>query len=331
MANFQKSPKDANIRLDSAGQRLILMLEETVKIDLFGGGPRGEDLVVDTSDTSVASVSQTPVARNGHLITYSVTGLKSGATKLEARLFNQSPRDYQAQRMLWNSMPVWASVQISVMGEEYRQAGGAWGNLIYGSTNPRWKHVQWTNMATAGCGPTSLSIVLDYLDRLNSPDKDLQVCLRGIDPLDTMKYTSQYGRAADDKNQPSGTSGTIMMDNISKYWPDYEAEKVSDLNHAAALLRANNPLVFLCRNCTTYKLVNGQKKSTTFPGHFMVLLGVENDNKTFWISDPSHAQTTYISSSELQGSDIWRVYKKTDETAAQNPLTLFPNQSTVSP
>lgn len=331
MANFQKSPRDANARLDSVGRKLVVMLEETVKIDLFGGGPRGEDLVVDTNDTSIASVSQKPVARTGNLTTYAVTGLKSGVTKLEARLYNQSPRDYQTQRMLWDSMPVWASLQLSVMGAEYRQAAEPWGNLIYGSTNPRWKHVNWTSMAYAGCGPTSLAIVLDYLDRLNSPDKDLPVCLPGVSPLDTMKYTSQYGRAADDKGNPSGTSGKIMMDNISTYWPDYEAEQVSDLNHAATLLRGNTPLVFLCKNCTTYKLVKGQKKPTTFPGHFMVLVGVENDGKTFWISDPSLAHTTYISSDQLQGSDIWRVYKKVDNQAAQNPFTLSPNQSTASP
>jgi hypothetical protein len=210
------------------------------------------------------------------------------------------------------------------MGEEYRQAGGPWGNLKYGSTSPRWKDVKWTDMAAAGCGPTSLAIVIDYLYRPTAPERVFPVSLRGIDPQDTMQYTSKYGRAADNKSQPSGTSGTVMMDNISKYWPDFTGEKVLDVDHAASLLRAGSPLVFLCRHCTTYKYVKGQVKTTTFSGHFMVLLGVENDSKTFWITDPSLAHTTYISRDELKNSDIWRVYRNPDRASAV--LTLEPDQ-----
>lgn len=32
------------------------------------------------------------------------------------------------------------------MGAEYRQADQPWGNVKYGSTNPKWKNVKWTTM-----------------------------------------------------------------------------------------------------------------------------------------------------------------------------------------
>src|ERR1700757_4789909 len=143
MANFQKVLNDKTTRLDTGVGRLVLMLEETAKIDLYGGGPAGEDLTVDFNDATIGTVSE--VKRDGLLRTFQIQGLKSGNAMLEARLFNQTPANAQAQRQLWFSMPVWASLQVSVLGAEYRQAGGTWGNLAYGSTNPRWKHVHWTN------------------------------------------------------------------------------------------------------------------------------------------------------------------------------------------
>jgi Peptidase_C39 like family len=316
MANFQKVPNDKTTRLDTSVGRLVLMLDEKVQIDLFGGGPSGEDLIVGLNDPTIASVSVEPIKRNGLLRTYEVQGIQSGNAMLEARLFNQSFADAAAQRRMWFKMPVWASLQVSVLGAEYRQAGGTWGNLTYGSTKPQWKHVHWTNMALAGCGPTSLAIVIDYLDRLDSPSRNAPVSYGGVDPSKTMKYTSQYGRAADDKGQPSGTSGPIMIANIGKYWPNFAGEKVNTVDEATALLRAGSPLVFLCRNCTTYKYdQKGNKKEMKWPGHFMVLLGVENDEETFWISDPSLAHHKYISREELEGTDIWYIHKVTDVAA----------------
>jgi hypothetical protein len=203
MANFQKTPNDKTTRLDTSVGRLVLMLEEKVQIDLFGGGPSGEDLVVGLNDPTIAAVSDEPIKRNGQLRTYEVQGIQSGNAMLEAR-----------------------------------------------------------------------------------------------------------------KGQPSGTSGPIMISNIGKYWPNFAGEKVNTVDEATALLRAGSPLVFLCRNCTTYKYdQKGNKKEMKWPGHFMVLLGVENDEETFWISDPSLAHHKYISREELEGTDIWYIHKVTDAAA----------------
>ena len=85
--------------------------------------------------------------RQGLLSTYQIQGVESGDTTLEARLFRDNPTDDAARRRRWPGMPVWAQLKVTVMGAEYRQAGGTWGKLIYGSTNPAWRHVRWTNMA----------------------------------------------------------------------------------------------------------------------------------------------------------------------------------------
>ena len=314
MANFQKVSCDTTTRLDTSVGRLVLMLEEKVKIDLWGGGPGGTELVVDVNDPMVASVSEKPINRSGSVFTYEVQGLKSGNAMLEARLFNQTPVDYTARRRWWFTMPVWAYIQISVMGAEYRQADEPWGNLKYGSTNPVWSNVKWTTMKEAGCGPTSLSIIMDFLNRLDSPTNRVPASFPGIDPTETKDYTSKYGRAADSQGQPSGTSGPVMIANISKYWPDYDGQKVIGVDQAVGFLRQGMPLVFLCRNCTTYKYgTKGEKLTKTWPGHFMVVLGAENDNKTFWITDPSLAHHKYISREELQKTDIWCIHKKSDQ------------------
>src|SRR6187551_764346 len=118
------------------------------------------------------------------------------------------------------------------MGAEYRQREGTWGKLIYGSTHRAWAHVKWTNMAWAGCGPTSLATVMDYLNRLYSLDGETPACFLGTDPKETMNYTSTHGRSADANGNPSGTSAPIMIANSGAYYPDYQGPRVANLEEA---------------------------------------------------------------------------------------------------
>ncbi|MEY4581942.1 MAG: hypothetical protein RL701_6645 [Pseudomonadota bacterium] len=312
MAQFQKNPTDTDVRLDPANGRLTLMLEERAKIDLWGGGPRGEQLMVDIVDLSVADVASLARGADANLCSIQIQGLASGETKLEARLLLQTPSDAAARRAQWLAAPVWASIKVSVLGNAYRQSGPRWGNLIYGSTNPRWKDVKWTTMAYSGCGPTSLAIVMDYLIRLDAA-KDGPVgpvSFRGTDPVEAMTFTSKFGRAADGAGLPSGTSGPTMVNNIGQYWPGYAGTKLATIDEATRLLRDGNPLLFLCHNCTTRKMVHGKSLSHTFPGHFMVLVGVEHDEKTYWIVDPSAGNYKYIDRKQLDKTEIWHIYKQ---------------------
>jgi hypothetical protein len=311
MAHFQKTAGDKNTRLDTVDKTLVLMLDERVKVDLWGGGPGGAELVVDVDDTNLVGVSPKPLASQGALWTYQLQGLMPGNTVLHARLFNQTPSNESARRQMWRQMPTWARLDVCVMGAEYKQGGGSWGKLAYGSSNRAWAHVKWTNMAQAGCGPTSLAIVMDYLNRLYSLGTATPACYLGTDPKETMSYTSTHGRAADANGNPSGTSGPIMIANIAAYYPDYQGRSVSSLKDAARILRAGSPIIFLAKNTTTYKYDrDGNKITHTWPGHFMVLLGVEHDEKVFWISDPSRAAHKYITSEELKKTQMWWVYRR---------------------
>ena len=83
MGNFQKVPNDRTTRLDTSVGRLVLMLEEKVRTDLFWGGPNGEELIVDLNGPSIGSVSERPVNRSGWLFTYELRGLKFFSSPLE--------------------------------------------------------------------------------------------------------------------------------------------------------------------------------------------------------------------------------------------------------
>lgn len=101
MANFQKLPNDYNTRFDAETGLLMLMLEEQVNLDLWGGGPNAEDLVVDSEDPSICSISEKPIKPVGWLRTYSITDLRSGDTMLKAKVLNGTPADSSARRRLW--------------------------------------------------------------------------------------------------------------------------------------------------------------------------------------------------------------------------------------
>jgi len=316
MTNFQKTPTQNSTRLDKDSGTLVLVLEERVKIDLRGGGPNEPPLVVDADDRGIVEVSDQPIAYSGpsSLSTYEITGMRSGVTRVTARLVNQSYADVASRRSAWMTAPVQASLHVTVFGAEYRQGGDGWGDLTYGSTNPAWKHVKWTTMGEAGCGPTSLADALDYLDRLSTAASRGPVSYAGITPKDTMDYTSRYGRAADNNGIPAGTSGAIMMSNISRYWPDYSGRAVTSLDEAKILLRHDLPVIFLAKNTTVWKYDrNGTKQEITFPGHFMVVLGYEGGGSTFWISDPSRFKARFISAAELKKCQMWVVTRQPDD------------------
>lgn len=309
MAMFQKNPDDTDGRYDTGIHRLVMMLGETAKIDLWGSVP---GLVVDVNARDVVSVSEDPVKVSGLLSTYELRPRQAGNAILEARLFDGNPT-LEVRYRDWFLKPCWDFIQLSVMGNDYMQSGGTWGNLKYGSTNPAWKNVPWTNMAEAGCGPTALANVLDYLFRLFAASGTTA----SVTPRDTMNYTSQYGRAAgieDGKLVPMGTSGDVMLANVGKYWPGYAAEEIKSVDLAIRWLRTGTPLIFLATgNAATWKYDKGNKQVNKWGGHFMVLLGVESNSQgpdqRFWVADPSLARTKYTDTANLGRCRIWRVYK----------------------
>lgn len=339
MANFRPVPGDKNVQFDPGIGRLLVPLGTSVQIQLWGGAKTGANsypLVVDVNDRNVAMVSQMRMNLAAWTFDYKVTGVNKGNAMLEARDFGPTCPTEAAQRAQWFSRQVWAFIQISVV-PEYLQSEAPWGSKAYKSNNPIWRDVKWTTMAWAGCGPTSLAIIMDYVTTWDSRYAQPQnVCVGpNVTPLQTMDYTSSYGRAADKNKQPSGTSGPVMMHNLGKQWPGYSAELLpagkSGADAAERLLKTGALLLFLINNGSTYDFDRkGNRHEHHWGGHFMVLIGVDSSGvgpeQAFFIADPSLAKSRFVSRQTLERHcQIWRVYRD-----ASFDASLFGNASSAT-
>lgn len=336
MANFEAVPGDKNVQFDKGTGRLIVPLGGSVKIQLWGGSNNSNALEVDVNAPDIASVSIVSRDVAKWTFIYTVNGVNKGTAMLEARDFGATCPTEQSRRTRWLSMPLYTSIQVTVV-PEFLQGQAPWGQKLYQSTNPMWSHVKWTNMAYSGCGPTSLAIIMDYITTYDKRyPRPSNVCIApNVTPLDTMAYASGHGRAADKNNLPSGTSGPVMMKSIGTYWPGYHSEELVAGAHAVDLaesyLKAGEILIFLINNAKTYKYdKKGNLHEHFWKGHFMVLVGVDStasgQKQAFFIADPSKAQTTFVARKTLENScRIWRVTRDSDLMSQNaNPLMSTP-------
>ncbi len=171
---------------------------------------------------------------------------------------------------------------------EYEQFDSRWGATRYG-TNP-----SCTTVREAGCGPTSLAIVLNYL---YAEDPELAGAGGNIDfvtPPETVRYAETHGRVCN-----SGTAGDTMVTNVHTGWPGFRGRRIS-LVEATQFLRTGIPVIFLCRNCT------GTTRSgapSHYGGHYMVLRSVDATGTTYSVLDPGRGERRdieTISARELQ-------------------------------
>ena len=228
MANFDSVPGDKNVMFDKGVGRLIVPLGGSAKMKLWGGSQQNNALEVDVNDSSIASVTLESSNLATWTFIYRIDAINKGNAMLEARDFGaQCPTD-ASRRARWLSMPLYASTQVTVV-PEFLQGQAPWGQKTYKSVNPMWRDVVWTNMASAGCGPTSLAIIMDYITTFDKRyPRPQNVCIApNVTPATTMDYSSKYGRAADGNNKPSGTDGTTMMKNIGAWWPGYQSEALT--------------------------------------------------------------------------------------------------------
>src|SRR5262245_52592133 len=79
----------------------------------------------------------------------------------------------------------------------YEQFDSRWGRIVYGT------HKNDTTIGAAGCGPSSLAIVLQYL--MNNGSRPRNACY-GITPKETSKYAETHGRVSG-----HGTAGDPMI------------------------------------------------------------------------------------------------------------------------
>ena len=187
----------------------------------------------------------------------------------------------------------------------YEQFDRLWGNRVYGV------HRDDTTIAAAGCGPTSLAIVLQYL--MNNGSRPRAACY-AITPGETADYAATHGRVSG-----HGTAGDPMIRGIKEQWPEFDGSKVS-LQEAIGLLEEGKLIIFLCKGCRGYTRNRDLHRDTdvTYGGHYMVLAGVEGSsdaNRIFYVVDPgrnaSHAMR-FIKQAELRNhtAGFWWVYLK---------------------
>jgi hypothetical protein len=180
----------------------------------------------------------------------------------------------------------------------YEQFDRAWKNVVYGNRPGD------TTIGQAGCGPTSLAIVLQYL--MNNGLRPRNAC-HVVSPLETAKYAATHGRVSG-----HGTAGDPMINGIKKRWPGFDGVRV-DLSQATELIEEGKLILFLCKGC---KGKNYRGKPIGYGGHYMVLAGVGSGlgpKRTFYVVDPGrnerHAMRS-ITYSELQRhvTGFWWVY-----------------------
>lgn len=162
---------------------------------------------------------------------------------------------------------------------EYKQFDPRWGAIRYGPS------AQCTNIKQAGCGPTSLAIVLNYLYQ---EDPEMLAESSGFEivtPPETAAYAATHGRVCN-----NGTSGDTMVTQVGTGWPGFTGRRIS-LTQTAAELRAGNLVIFLCHDCTGRKQSGGPKH---YGGHFMVLSAVSDDGSTYNVLDPGAAEANDI-------------------------------------
>lgn len=161
---------------------------------------------------------------------------------------------------------------------EYKQFDSRWGGIKYGTKG------DCTSIKEAGCGPASLAILLNYLYS-EDPETLTPGAIEFVTPKETAAYAATHGRICN-----SGTSGPVMVTQVSTEWPGFRGKKVT-LDQVITETRSGNLVIFLCKNCT------GKNKAghdETYGGHFMVLSGVDDKGQMFNVLDPGRKEATNI-------------------------------------
>jgi hypothetical protein len=195
--------------------------------------------------------------------------------------------------------------QLRGVLHRYEQFDSRWGKIVYGNAPGD------TTIAAAGCGPTSLAIVLQYL--MNNGSRP-QNASSAVTPPQTSNYAATHGRVSG-----HGTAGDPMIRGIHQHWPEFDGSHVT-LNEAAALLEEGKLIIFLCHGCHGYSRNRPLHRhpDVKYGGHYMVLAGVEasgGPNQLFYVVDPgrnaSHAMR-FITRRELSqhAASFWWVYRR---------------------
>jgi hypothetical protein len=189
----------------------------------------------------------------------------------------------------------------------YEQFDACWAKIVYGI------HKNDTTIAAAGCGPTSLAIVLQYVINNGShPVASSSV----VTPAEAAKWAARHGRVSG-----HGTDGDKMIRDLHQQWAAYDGSRVS-LSAATALLQEGHLIIFLSHGVHGWsrKRPLHRTPDVLYLHHFMVLAGVEGPDgphQVFYVVDPGRnidRAMRYTVRSELQyhAAGFWWVYRTAD-------------------
>lgn len=156
--------------------------------------------------------------------------------------------------------------------KSFQQFDPRWGSTIYG------KDRSYSNMTEAGCGPTALAMMLDFWDQEDPEGQHSRGVKEPYTPRTAADYATNHGRV-----KGSGTSGDVMINDVGVGFPGFEGHKIANRAGAAEQLHNGIPVMFLGHDITG-KGADG-KNVRPYGGHFMLLNGVSDDNKTFDVHD----------------------------------------------
>ncbi len=178
----------------------------------------------------------------------------------------------------------------------YKQADPLWSPVTYGPAGGK----GYSSIGTGGCGPTSLSIALNYLN-------DDDATGPAITPTDTAQYSVNAGA----RPSGGGTDGTKMVEKLgskhSPYHGQFQGRTLALGDEAAVTreLRNGNPVIFLSHGAQG---TNGHH----YGGHYMVFNGI-NDDGTYRVVDPAGGNITAMQVSELSRRNSAKAKKHANE------------------
>jgi hypothetical protein len=189
----------------------------------------------------------------------------------------------------------------TLLDEQQRLAAFLTGSMVeYEQWDPRWGATRYgtapncTNIRQAGCGPTSLAIVMNYLYSEDPDRAGAGGNIEIVTPPQTARYAETHGRVCN-----SGTAGDTMVTNVHTGWPGFRGRRIA-LDEATGFLRQGIPIIFLCRNCTGRTRTG---RPSRYGGHFMVLRSVNPTGDTYSVLDPGRGErrdVETISAAELR-------------------------------
>jgi hypothetical protein len=162
---------------------------------------------------------------------------------------------------------------------EYEQWDARWGAERYGNSPAC------TSIGEAGCGPTSLAIVMNYLYQEDPESLAASGNFEIVQPPETAEYAADHGRVCN-----SGTAGDTMISNLPTGFPGFSGRRIT-LDQSVDQLRSGNLVIFLCKNCVGNNRSGGTK---SYGGHFMVLNGVDAAGQSFNVLDPGANEASDI-------------------------------------